>query len=68
MLNSMISAITGFQNAQVDYARSISVVSKNLDVMEQQGQAAMELIASAEIQPVSTKDVDGKGTFLDLMG
>lgn len=68
MLNSMINAITNNQIARVDYARSMSVVSKNLDVMEEQGDAAMKLIESAEIKPASTKDIDGRGTFLDMMG
>ncbi len=66
MLNSMISAITNFNNSQIAYSASISATKKSLDAMEMQGNAALELINSA--QPVSTKEIDGKGAYLDLLG
>lgn len=67
MLNSLISAITNFQSANLQYATSISATKKALDTQEMQGNLALKLINSAA-QPVSTAEINGKGSNLDLIG
>lgn len=67
MINSMISSFSNFQQMQISNSASLSATKKSLDVMEMQGDAALELINSAP-QITSTKEIDGKGSFLDLMG
>jgi hypothetical protein len=62
----MISAISNFQNSQIAYSASISATKKSLDNMEMQGNAALKLINSAP--SISTKEIDGKGNYLDLIG
>lgn len=67
MINNMISAFSNFQHAQIRHSASIAATEKGLDAIEMQGEAALELINSAP-KIASTAEIDGKGSFLDMMG
>ena len=58
MLNSLISAITNFQSANLQYATSIATTKKALDSQEMQGNLALKLINSAP-KPISTASING---------
>lgn len=57
----MIGAIGGALAGESANAFSVSVARKALDVQEQQGKAAVELIESAVVAP------SGKGSLVDTV-